>query len=168
MYYYINLLYFFSLFGFILESTVYKISKSNRHSGIFYGPITMVYGFGVLILTLIKEKFLDKLNCNKWLKVGIIFIVSTITLTSIEWLGGTILNLIFDIDMWNYTEKEFNMGKYICLELALIWGVMGTIYIYYLKDFFDKFIYLIPKKLTIIILIVNLIDTILVLFNKLS
>ena len=167
MYYYINLLYFYSILGFILESTVYKISNSNRHSGIFYGPITMVYGFGILTLTLIKKYFLDKLNCNRYLKLVIIYITCFITLTLIEYLGGTILNSIFDIDMWNYTKKDYNMGKYICLELSLIWGLLGTIYILYLKDFFDKFIKLIPKKLTIIILIINLIDTLIVFFNKL-
>ena len=165
--YYINNLYFFSLFGFILESTVYKINLSKRHSGIFYGPITMVYGFGVLALILIKKYFLDKLKCNKILKVVIVFIVCWITLTTIEWLGGTILHQIFDINMWNYTKKPYNFGKYICLELSLIWGIFGTIYIYYLKDFFDKFIALIPKKLTIAIIIINLLDTMLVFINKL-
>lgn len=167
MYYYINLLYFYSLFGFILESTVFKISNKLKHSGIFYGPITMVYGFGVLALTLIKKHFLDKLNCNKFLKTIIIYITSFITLTLIEYLGGIILNALFNIDMWNYTKKDYNMGKYICLELSLIWGLLGTLYILYLKDFFDKIIALIPKKLTIIIIIINLIDTILVLFNNL-
>jgi uncharacterized membrane protein len=167
MYYYINVLYFFSLFGFVLESTVYKISGSNRHSGIFYGPITMVYGFGVLVLILIKKYFFDRIKCNKYLKLVIVYIVSVITLTFIEWLGGTILNLVFDIDMWDYTKKLYNFGKYICLELALIWGLLGTVYVCYLKDFFDKFIGLIPKKLTILIVIVNLLDTLLVLFNKL-
>jgi len=167
MYYYINILYFFSLIGFILESTVYNINLSSRHSGIFYGPITMVYGFGVLALTLIKQYFLDKLTCNKYLKLIIIFITSWITLTLIEYLGGTILNKIFNINMWDYTNKTYNFGKYICLELSLIWGLLGTLYIYYLKNFLDKFINLIPKKLTIIIIIVNLIDTTLVLYNKL-
>lgn len=164
--YYINILYFFSLIGFIIESTVYKINNSNRHSGIFYGPITMVYGFGVLALILIKKYFLDKLNCNKYLKIIIIYITSLITLTFIEYLGGNILNILFDIDMWNYTKKTFNIGKYICLELSLIWGLLGTIYILYLKDFLDKFINLIPKKLTIFIIIVNFIDTLLVFINK--
>jgi len=168
MYYYINALYFFSLLGFILESTVYKISNSKRHSGIFYGPITMVYGFGVLALILIKKYFFDKLNCNKYLKLIIVFIISWITLTFIEWLGGTILHQIFNIDMWDYTKKQYNFGKYICLELSVIWGLMGTIYILYLKNFLDKFINLIPKKLTIIIIIVNLVDTLLVILNKLS
>lgn len=167
MYYYTNVLYFFSLLGFILECTVFKISKSKKHSGIFYGPITMVYGFGVLALVLIKKYFFDKLKCNKYFKLLIIFITSWMVLTLVEWLGGTILNIVFDIDMWNYSKKQYNFGKYICLELSLIWGLMGTIYICCLKDFLDKFIYLIPKKLTIIIVIVNLIDLMLTLFNKL-
>ena len=165
--YYINVLYFFSLLGFVLESTVYKISGSKRHSGIFYGPITMVYGFGVLTIILIKKYFLDRLKCNKYLKFIIAFIICFIMLTLIEWLGGTILNIIFNIDMWNYTEKKYNFGKYICLELAVIWGLMGSIYICFFKEFFDTFINLIPKKLTIIFIIVNLIDTILVFINKL-
>ena len=165
--YYINCLYFYSLFGFVLESTVYKISKSKRHSGIFYGPITMVYGFGVLALILLKKYFFDRLHCNIWLKLVVVFIYCWITLTFIEWLGGTILNLIFDINMWNYTKKMFNCGKYICLELSFIWGIFGTVFVYYLKDFLDKFIALIPKKLTIVMVIVNLLDTLFVFLNKL-
>lgn len=165
MYYY-KLLYFYSLFGFILESTVYKISHSKRHSGIFYGPITMVYGFGVLSITLLKKYFFDKLKCNKYLKLFIVFMSCWIVLTFIEWLGGNILHIIFDINMWNYSRKEFNCGKYICLELSLIWGVFGTLYIYYLKNYFDKFIALISDKLILVIIGVNIIDTLLVLFNK--
>lgn len=166
--YYINCLFFYSLFGFILESDLYKITNSQRHSGIFYGPITEVYGFGVLALILIKKHFLDKLRCNKYLKVVITFFICWISLTLIELIGGNILNLLFDIDMWDYTKKAFNAGKYICLELSLVWGIFGVIYIYYLKDFFDKIIALIPKKLTYALVIINIIDTILVFVNKLS
>lgn len=165
--YYIKSLYFYSLIGFIIESTVYKITKSKRHSGICYGPYTFVYGFGILSLILLKKYFLDKLNLNKYSKIILTFILSTIVLTTIEYLGGNILNLIFDIDMWNYTKKSFNFGKYICLELSLIWGFLGTLYIYYIKDFFDNFLNLIPKKLTLYIIIINILDIILVFINKL-
>lgn len=166
--YYINSLFFYSLLGFILESTVYKIKKSKRHSGIFYGPITEVYGFGVLALILLKKLIIDKLHCNKYLKLLITFLLCWISLTLIEWIGGNILYQVFHIEMWNYTKKAYNIGKFICLELSFVWGIFGTLYIYYLKDFFDKFIELIPKKLTIALLIINLIDTLLVLINKLS
>ena len=164
--YYLKTILLYSLFGFCMESTVYKISLSKRHSGICYGPFTYVYGFGVLSLTLLKIYFLDILHLNNYLIFLITFLLCTITLTLIEWLGGNILNLIFDIDMWNYTKKTYNFGKYICLEYAIIWGLFGTLYIYYLKNFIDKIIKIIPNKFTIAILIINILDIILVLINK--
>lgn len=150
-----------------MESTVYKISKSKRHSGIFYSPFTYVYGFGIISLILLKKHLLDKLNINKYLKLTITFILSTISLTLTEYIGGHILNLVFNIDMWDYTKKTYNFGKYICLDLALTWGLLGTLYIYYLKPKLDKLIQLIPKKLTILIFIITTIDLIITLFNKL-
>ena len=164
--YYINCLYFYSFLGFALESEVYKLNNSNLHSGIFYGPITEVYGFGIIALILLKKYFIDKLKCNKYLKIIITFISSLIVLTLIELIGGNILHLIFNINMWNYTKKAFNKGKYICLELSIIWGLFGIIFIYYLKDNLDKIIKLIPQKLTYILLIINIIDTIAILLNK--
>lgn len=166
MYYYINSLYFYSLLGFILESTVYKIRGSKKHSSIFYGPITMVYGFGILFLLLIKKYFIDKLRVRKVKKVIIVFLTCTVILSFVELLGGIVLNKLFDIDMWNYSNKSFHFGKYVCFELALVWGILGTIYVYFLKDFLDQFINLIPKKLTIIFIILNVIDTFFVFVNK--
>lgn len=165
--YYINALYFFSFLGFCLESFIYKVNKSNRHSGISYGPVTFVYGFGVLALILLKKYLFDRIHGNKFFKLFIVFIGCWITLTFIEWLGGNLLYQVFHIHMWNYTSKSFNCGKYICLELSFVWGVFGTIYVYWLKDFFDQIIALIPKKLTFAILLISFIDTLLVFLNKL-
>lgn len=161
--YYINSLFLFSIIGFILESTIYKINNSKRHSGIFLGPFTYVYGFGILTLLIVKKYWLDKLKTNKLLKIIIVFLTSAITLTIIEYLGGNILFQIFNINMWNYTKKPFNCGKYICLELSLIWGLLGTFYLLFAKTFFDKIISIIPKKLTIIVTIIELFDIIYVI-----
>ena len=166
MYYYLNSLYFYSLFGFILESTIYKIRKSKRHSSIFYGPITMVYGFGVLLLLLTKKYILDKLNLSKRKKLIVTFLTCMIVFTLTEWLGGNILSRVFQIDLWDYSKKSFHFGKYIFLELSLVWGFLGTIYIYYVKDFIDKILNLFPKKMTLVFLVLNLIDTIFVFINK--
>lgn len=165
--YYLKSLLLYSLFGFCMESTVYKISLSSRHSGICYGPFTYVYGFGVLSLILLKKYFLDKLKVNKYWKVVITFISCALVLTLIEWLGGNILNMVFDIDMWNYTKKTYNFGKYICLELAFIWGLFGTLYVYYIKNFIDKIIAIIPDNFALAVMIINTLDIILVFINKL-
>lgn len=166
MYYYLNSLYLYSLIGFIIESTVYKVANSKRHSSIFYGPFTYVYGFGILALILAKKYIFDKLVLNKYLKVLIVFITCTIILTLIEYIGGNILNLIFNVDMWDYSKKTYNLGKYICLDLAITWGFLGTIYVYYIKNGLDKVIALIPKKITILIFIINTLDLLITLINK--
>jgi len=164
--YYINSFFLYSILGFIMESDVYKISQSKRHSSIFYGPITTVYGFGIIALIILKKYLIDKLKCHKILKLIITFILCIITLTLIEFIGGHVINMIFGIDMWNYENKMFNFGKYICLDLALIWGLLGVIYIYYLKDFTDKIIKLIPTWISKVSILIFITDLIIVLITK--
>ncbi len=126
----------------------------------------MVYGFGVLLLLLTKKYILDKLNLSKRKKLIVTFLTCMIVFTLTEWLGGNILSRVFQIDLWDYSKKSFHFGKYICLELSLVWGFLGTIYIYYVKDFIDKILNLFPKKMTLVFLVLNLIDTIFVFINK--
>jgi len=152
-----------------MESTVYKINKIVRYSGVFYGPVTTVYGFGVLAILLVNKYFLSKLKVKKILKIIIIiitFIVLMLILTLIEFLGGTILHNIFHFDMWNYTNKDFNIGKYISLDLALTWGLFGIIFLYVVKPFMDKIIAIIPNKVTIFSFFVFLIDIFATLITK--
>ena len=164
--YYLNSFYIYSVIGFILESTIYKFMNSNRHSGIFYGPITAVYGIGALIIILLYQLFYKRLNLNKYLRPILLFLSSIIILTVIEWIGGHILNFIFDIDLWNYTNKKYNLGKYICLEISLCWGILSLIFVYIIKPFMDKFIKRIPKFATYIFTVVFIIDLIMTLINK--
>ena len=164
---YFNYLVIYSVFGFLLESLVYKIGNMNTHSGILYGPYTFVYGFGVLASILIYEnldKYLKKKN--KYLKVIIYFLFFTFILTLIEYLGGNILNYIFDIDMWDYSYKKFHFGKYICLSNAIIWGLLGTLNIYFIYPKLKKFLMKIPNIYSYIILGVILIDTLITLIIK--
>lgn len=157
----------YSLLGFIMESTLYKINKINKHSGIFYGPITAVYGFGILSIELLNKYLFKKIKANVFIKLIIEFITLTIILTLIEYLGGNILNYLFEIDMWDYSSIEPHFGKYICLQNSLIWGLLGTIYIHIFKPFTDKIINQITKTETYFFLLLFIIDTIATLITKL-
>ena len=161
-----NCLIIYSIFGFVLESMVYKIKGSKRHSGICYGPVTYVYGFGVLVLNLIYQYFLFPLKINKWLKMFITFLLSVISLSLVEWLGGVILYQLFQVRLWDYSGKSFHLGRYVCLELALVWGIMGTLYLTYLKKRVDDLIKRIPKKLSYLFLGIQIIDIGAVFINQ--
>ena len=60
--YYLNSFLLYGLLGFIMESTLFKISEPSRVSGVLYGPITLVYGLGGIALTLADKYILSKNN----------------------------------------------------------------------------------------------------------
>ena len=165
--YYINNFLIYSIFGFIMESIIYKTQNINKHSGIFYGPITAVYGVGIVAIILLDKYLFQKIKCSKLLKIFIEFLILTVTLSLIEYLGGNILNYLFDIDMWDYSNIKPNFGKYICLRNSIIWGILGTIYIHIFKKFTDKLLKQITHKETIFFTVLFLLDLIITLITKL-
>lgn len=167
MYYLKNFL-LYSILGFAMESTLYKISNRPKHSGIFYGPMTAVYGVGIVAILLIDKYFYTKLKTKPFIKYLIEFLTLTIILSLIECIGGNILNLLFNIDLWNYSKEAYNLGKYLCLKNSIIWGIMGVLYLNVFKKFTDKILKTITKKETYIILTIFIIDLFLVLTTKIK
>lgn len=164
--YYLNSFFLYSLLGFIMESTLYKNTDPSRTSGVLLGPITIVYGLGGLAIILINKYILPHLKTNKVLKVILSFIIYTIILTIIEGLSGYLCEQIFGVIMWNYTSKHFNFGKYVCLEMAPIWGLIAVLITYYLKPFFDKIIKNIPTTITYFFLLIFSLDIIITIITK--
>ena len=148
-----------------MESTLYKNSKL-KPSGALHGPVTLVYGGGGIVLILINKYIIDKIKVNKIVKVIISFFIYAILLTLVELICGYLCNIIFDVDMWNYTSKKYNIGKYICLELVPIWGLLGVLITYVLKPFFDKVLKLIPKEATYFFYFILVLDFIITLITK--
>lgn len=151
--------------GFILESSLYKFKSSKCYSGILFGPFTIIYGFGCVFLSLLDKYFFKKLKINVVFKLIIIYFVSAIVLTLTELSGGIILKYLFHTEMWNYSSKAFNIGRYICLEMASIWGFMGILFIYLVKPFFDKIFDILTPNFTkcfTFIILLNLIISIII------
>lgn len=161
--YYINYFFIFSILGHLFESIL------SKKSGILFGYWTPVYGFGCLIILFIHrilDKYQNDKNISKISKKVILFLSSFIILSIIELIGGYLIELIFGIEMWNYSNFMFNIGKYISLETSLIWGISSLILIYVLKPFIDKIINRIPKVITYILSFLFVLDCMLTLLLK--
>lgn len=148
-----------------MESTLYK-NTTLKSSGALHGPVTLVYGIGGITLILINKYIISKIKTNKIIKIILSFLIYAISLTLVELISGYLCNLIFDIDMWNYTAKKYNIGKYICLELIPIWGLLGVLITYIIKPFIDKIIKLIPKEFTYFCYFILVLDFIVTLVTK--
>ena len=141
-----------------MESTIYKINSVDNYSGFMNGPVTPIYGVGVIIILLVHKYIIEKIKCNKIIQIILTFIICTILLTLIEFIGGFLLDKLLNIELWNYTDKKYNIGKYVCLELAFMWGLASVFFIYIVKPFMDRFIKRIPKKATYLFSLIFIID----------
>lgn len=163
--YYAKYFFITSVLGFIIESFVY--GNFGGKSGILYGPWTIVYGFGTILILLVDKIVSKKIN-NKILKAFLIFIICMLILTILELTGGILIEKIFNVVYWDYSNCKFNIGKYICLEMALLWGVASLAFVYIFKPIVDKILKYIPNFLIYILIVLMICDFILtILFKKL-
>ena len=166
--YLINCFFVYSILGYIFEALVTLITKGSFSSGIFYGPITPVYGLGAIIILVVSKKLFKNLHLPRLVETIIVFFVVSILLSFIEWLGGILIEFIFDKSLWNYSEQKYNIGKYISLEMTLVWGIISILFIYVINPLLNKVIIKIPKWLTIILIILFIFDVIITLILKIK
>lgn len=158
--YLLNCFFIYSILGFIVEGIFTLIVSSHFSSGILYGPWTPVYGFGAILTLTIAKKIFKNINQSRFVKTLITFVILTIVLTIIEWIGGILIENLFHETLWNYKNYKYNIGKYISLEMSLVWGIVSILVIYFIKPLVDKLEKRVPKVITIILTILFIIDLI--------
>lgn len=161
--YYINVFFIYSIIGYIFEYIMYLLF--GYKGGILYGCWTPIYGVGSVIILYIYNMLLYKLKKHKIIKFLYIFFSGLILLTFIEFIGGSLVELIFHKNLWDYSKYKFNIGKHICLEMSLMWGTCSLILVYILKDFINKIIKKIPKYITWILIILFITDLSITIFS---
>ncbi len=157
--YLLNCFFVYSILGYILEMIFgFVIGAEDIESGILYGPWTPIYGIASVFIIIISEKLFKNLHLPRWIETIIVVFILMIVLSALEWLGGVLIELIFGFSFWDYSDSKFNLGKYVCLEFALIWSVLSLVFIYVINPFLGKFIKKIPLWLTIVMCLLFLVD----------
>lgn len=150
----------FSMFGYIMECIFNFICKENPGSGILSLPWTPIYGFGSVLILLVYN-FIQKSNHLLGYQKAILLGFSMmIILTIIELIGGIFIEKVFHKVFWDYRKFKFNIGKYISLEVSLIWAFSSVIISYIVIPFLKPYILTIPEYITITFIILFLLDNI--------
>lgn len=163
--YYINIFFIYSILGFLFESILIMVSGNHFfNSGVLYGPWAFIYGIAVFILMLLN-RFLRERKLPKWLEIVLFYIGATILMTLIEFIGGNLIEKIFHLVYWDYTNMDHNYGNYICLEISLFWGLFATLVNYLLTPLTKKLAKKTPWYITIILVILFITDIIATIIN---
>lgn len=121
----------YSFLGWILES-FYAVLVLGHFvkRGFLFGPICPIYGFGAVIFILIFDG-LKGHNVKK-------FFISMIVFSIFEFVASWILEMIFHLRWWDYSDAMFNIQGRICLSFSIVWGLAGIIFSNYLHPFIEK------------------------------
>lgn len=143
------LLYFFiyGTLGWMLEVSFQSIKTGKFiNRGFLNGPICPIYGIGASIVIFFLSGIADS---NKlMLFLGSIFIA-----TVIELITGFLLDKIFHKHWWDYSDRRFNIGGYVCLEFSIAWGFL-CLFLYDINHpLVQRIVDIIPYKAKIYILI---------------
>ncbi len=143
--------YFFiyAFLGWILETIycVVTLGVFNKR-GFLYGPVCPIYGFGAVILI----QFLKKIKTNTVGK----FFVAMIAFTAFEYIASVVLEDLFGLRWWDYTNEAFNFQGRISLAFSLAWGIIGVAFVEkihpFVKSKIEKITYKISANKQIILL----------------
>lgn len=134
----------YSIIGWIVETTLNLITKKKfTNRGFFLGPYCPIYGVGVILITILLNKYSkDPLA---------LFVMSMIICSLLEYFTSFAMEVIFKNRWWDYSDKKFNINGRICLEYMIPFGLGGTFIFYVLNPLVLK-ILSIPSETVIIII----------------
>lgn len=112
--------YIYSFLGWCVEVAFVAVTSGRVvNRGFLNGPVCPIYGFGMIgilaALTPLKDSAL------------VLFAGGAIICSALELFTGWILDKIFHMRWWDYSDQPFNIGGYICLGFSIMWGIGSMI-----------------------------------------
>lgn len=158
-------LFIYSVIGWICEVIFCKIVHGNwTNRGFLSGPYCPIYGFGALFILLLLKPFIQ----NPFL----IFILSILITTTLEYITSFAMEKIFNAKWWDYSNEPLNINGRVCIGTAIPFGILGLILIYFVHPYVTIFINIIPNWLTnyligglISLILLDITTTLSTLFN---
>lgn len=144
----IALLFFiYSFLGWCVEVAFVAVTAGKvTNRGFLNGPVCPIYGcgmIGVLLALLPVEK-------NVWL----LFLGGMVICSAVELFGGWILDKIFHMRWWDYSDEKFNIGGYVCLAFSFMWGMAVVFAVKFVHHPIMAVVKKIPFQIQVIIVVV--------------
>lgn len=107
--------YTYSFLGWIFESVYVSIQKRRWvNRGFLKGPFLPIYGGGAVMMLFVSYPFKDNLILT--------FFAGAFGATLLELVTGMLLEAIFKVRYWDYSNQKFNYKGHICLSSTIAWG----------------------------------------------
>lgn len=148
------LFWLYSILGYIMETTLVSIqSKKFINRGFLLGPYCPIYGTGAILLLSLNNYQNDPF---------VVFILAIVICSVLEYFTSYIMELLFKVRWWDYSNRFLNLNGRICLFNSICFGLLGMLIVCFLTPFFLNLIVNINSTflniITIIIFIITSLD----------
>lgn len=128
--------------GFAVETAWCFIRHGYIESrkSLVYGPLSVAYGMGGVLLTLVLSRFK---NAKGWK----VFLISFLVGTAAEYICSLGQEIVFGSVAWDYSSLPLNINGRVCLLYSLFWGVLGIFWVKVFMPVTEKLLKKIPVDL---------------------
>ena len=132
-----------SFIGYCLETLFVWLGSGvlMSRSSLLYGPFSIVWGLGALLMTLV----LVPLSRRGPL---VLFLGGAVLGGGFEYLASLFLERVFHRLFWNYAHLPLNLDGRTNLLYAAFWGVAGMLWVYWLAPWLLRLIRGIPPAIS--------------------
>lgn len=129
--------FFYSFLGWLMETCYCSLHEHKLvPRGFLYGPICPIYGCGVLLMVLF---FTPLKGC-----LPLFYVTAVVVMTSWEYLVGWFLETTTHVKYWDYSNNRFNLKGRVCLWVALVWGLLSYVVIFWIHPAVESLYLRIP------------------------
>ncbi len=129
--------YLYCFFGWIFESTFVSLkSRKFVNRGFMRGPFLPIYGSGAIMMLVVSMPFQDN--------IFLTYIAGCIGATALELVTGELMEALFKVRYWDYSNQKFNYKGHICLSSTVAWGFLTILMTEFLHKGVERIIFILP------------------------
>lgn len=118
--------FWYCFLGWIWECFFVSVSDGWREKkfkfinrGFLHGPVIPIYGFAAISILLATIQVREN--------TAAVYLVGALTATAFELVTGTVMERLFKVKYWDYSNLPLNYHGHICLFVSLFWGFFAVL-----------------------------------------
>ena len=131
--------YFYCFGGWCFESAYVSLrTRKWVNRGFMRGPFLPLYGSGATMMLVVSMPFQDN--------VLLTYIAGVIGATALEYVTGVVMEALFQVRYWDYTERIMNFQGRICLRSSVAWGFLTILMTRVIHRPIESLMYAMPEQ----------------------
>lgn len=132
--------FFYCFAGWIWECCYVSIKQHHWvNRGFMHGPLLPIYGSGAVVVLAATVPVKEH--------IPLVFLFGMCAATLLEYFTGKLMECLFGVRYWDYSNQPLNLNGHICLGSSLAWGGFSILMVYVIHPPVQSLIERIPPIL---------------------